>query len=507
MSTDRLLDVTEEQERIRRLERRVQRETSARKEAEQLLEQKSLELFSANRKLAGLNATLEQRVEERTQELDRERHRAQEQALHDPLTGLANRFMVRKRLQEAAVCLAGSVTALYLDLDGFKTVNDTLGHPVGDELLCAVAGRLKHNVRESDLVSRVGGDEFVVLRFDNTQPPPATDLPERLINAIRSPFVIGPHQIFIGTSIGVTSSRTLGIDADLLLRDADIALYAAKADGRGTWRDFQPEMNVQLLARRRLEADLRLAVAEQQFELAYQPLLQVGNGELTGFEALLRWHHPERGIIPPSEFIPLAEETALIKPLGAWVLEKACRDAATWPAPLKIAINLSPVQFVKNSLVDQVKYALNESGLPAERLELEITESVLLQNSADTLETLKQLRDLGACLSMDDFGTGYSSLSYLRRFPFDKIKIDQSFVRTLADDNGSLEIIRAVVGLGRALNMRVLAEGVETSEQFAALQVEGCHEVQGYLISKPTPLAETWAMIAKYSNGERLQSR
>jgi diguanylate cyclase (GGDEF)-like protein len=489
-------------DQIQRLERRLARETSARKEAERLLEQKSLELFALNRNLAHLNANLEQHVEERTLELDRERHRAQEQAYRDPLTGLANRLMFRKHLLQAA-CSAGAdsnIAALYLDLDGFKAVNDTLGHPIGDELLCAVSARLRDCVRESDLVARIGGDEFVVVQMEALQPNAGTDLSERLIHAIQAPFSIQSHQILIGTSIGIATAPTAMAEADSLLRDADIALYVAKAEGRGIWRLFKPEMNQQKQARRQLEIALRCAVAEKQFEVFYQPLLQAGTGDLVGFEALLRWSHPERGSVSPAEFIPLAEETSLIKPLGAWVLEKACCDAARWPSPLKVAINLSPAQFVNGRLVEEVKHALEVSGLAATRLELEITESLLLQNSEETLRLLNQLRDLGVHISMDDFGTGYSSLSYLRSFPFDKIKIDQAFVRTLKDGRGSLEIIRAIVGLGRALNMKILAEGVETVEQFAALQAEGCDEVQGYLFSKPVPLNEAWRTIADDQN-------
>jgi diguanylate cyclase (GGDEF)-like protein len=484
--------------RIERLERRLARQTNARKEAERLLEQKSLELFALNRNLVQLNAHLEQRVEERTQELERERHRAEEQAHRDPLTNLPNRLMFRKYMRQA-LCRADAdsrVALLYLDLDGFKVVNDTLGHPVGDDLLRAVAARLRHCVRETDLVARIGGDEFIVVQMDAPQPDTGIELSERLIRTMQAPFAIQSHQILIGTSIGIAVAAAAAAEADSLLRDADIALYVAKAEGRGSWRAFRPEMDQQMQARRRLEAELRCAVAEKQFEVFYQPLLQAGTGNLAGFEALLRWNHPERGSVSPTEFIPLAEETALIKPLGAWVLEKACRDAAQWPVLLKIAINLSPAQFVKGKLVDEVKHALEISGLAAARLELEITESVLLQNSDETLQLLNQLRALGVQISMDDFGTGYSSLSYLRRFLFDKIKIDQSFVRTLSEGKGSLEIIRAVVGLGRALSMKVLAEGVETSEQLAALQAEGCDEVQGFLFSRPVPLHETWRAIA-----------
>ncbi|MFC3125519.1 putative bifunctional diguanylate cyclase/phosphodiesterase [Pseudoroseomonas globiformis] len=498
MSTDGISANTAALDRILRLERRLARETNARKEAERLLEQKSLELFALNRNLIQLNACLEQRVEERTQDLEKERRRAEEQALRDPLTGLSNRLMFRRHMRQAACCAGAehSVALLYLDLDGFKTVNDTLGHPIGDELLRAVAARLQGSVRENDLIARIGGDEFVIVQLGVPQPATAIALAERLIRAIQTPFSIQSHQILIGTSIGMAGSTAAAADADSLLRDADIALYVAKAEGRGTWRAFKPEMDQQMQARRRLEIELHTALAERQFEVFYQPLMQVTTGDLAGFEALLRWNHPERGSVSPAEFIPLAEETRLIKPLGAWVLERACRDAAKWPAHLKIAINLSPVQFVKGNLVEEVEHALSTSGLAPDRLELEITESVMLQNSDETLQVLNQLRAIGVQISMDDFGTGYSSLSYLRKFPFDKIKIDQTFVRSLGDGKGSLEIVRAVVGLGRALSMKVLAEGVETADQLAALRAEGCDEVQGYLFSKPAPLAEAWRTIA-----------
>jgi diguanylate cyclase (GGDEF)-like protein len=486
-------------DRIRRLERRVARESNARKEAERLLEQKSLELFALNRNLTRLNAELEQRVQQRTLELERERHQAQEQAYSDPLTGLANRLMLNDYLQRNVCCLPSDshITALHLDLDGFKAVNDTLGHLVGDEVLRVVSARLRQCVRKSDVVARVGGDEFVILQVHGLQADVVISLAERLIRSIQAPLSIRSHQIVIDASIGIATASTAATEVDSLLRDADIALHIAKAEGRGTWRAFRPEMNQQIQARRRLEVELRCAVAEKQFEVFYQPLQQVGTGDLVGFEALLRWNHPERGRVSPAEFMPLLEETALIKPLGVWVLEKACHDAAKWPSHLKIAINLSPVQFVKGTLAEDVRRALDISGLPAERLELEITESVMLENSDETLNLLNRIRAFGVQISMDDFGTGYSSLSYLRRFPFDKIKIDQFFVRTLKDGKGSLEIIRAVVGLGRALNMKILAEGVETLEQLAILRAEGCDEVQGYLFSKPVPIKKVWSIITK----------
>ncbi|RKK03597.1 EAL domain-containing protein [Pseudoroseomonas wenyumeiae] len=503
MSLDAGLSPTALLDRVRRLERRLLRQNSAREQAERLLEQKSLELYEVNRSLIQLNASLEQRVEERTRELERERQRAEEQAHRDSLTGLPNRLMFRKHMRHAlSQAAAGSrVGVLYLDLDGFKHVNDTLGHPVGDDLLRAVARRLLRDTRQADLVARLGGDEFALVQMNLPQPEAGGALAEWLIRAIQEPFTIGPHQILVGTSIGFATADAAGADADALLRDADIALYAAKAAGRGTWRAFRPDMDARMQARRQLETDLRCAMAARQFEVFYQPLLQAGSGELAGFEALLRWNHPERGRVPPAEFIPLAGEIGLIRPLGAWVLRKACQDAAQWPVPLKIAVNLSPVQFTRGQLVAEVEEALATSRLAPDRLELEITESLLLRNSDATLEILHRLRALGVQISMDDFGTGYSSLSYLHRFPFDKIKIDQSFIRTLAEGKGSLEIIRAVVGLGRALSMKVLAEGVETPEQLATLRAEGCDEVQGYLFSQPASLQETWRTIAL--NGSR----
>jgi diguanylate cyclase (GGDEF)-like protein len=487
------------QGQLARLERRLSRENRARQEAEQLLEQKSLELYTLNRNLAQLNASLEQRVEDRTQELERERERALQQAHQDALTGLPNRLMFQVHMRQALTAAAPSgMAVLYLDLDGFKAVNDTLGHPVGDALLRAVAGRLQNCARQTDLVARLGGDEFAIVQLNAPQPAAAAHLSERLLLSLRAPFLVQGHQIVIGTSIGVALAEPPAATADGLLRNADIALYNAKAAGRGAWRLFHPDMDLEMQARRRLETDLRCALADGQFELYYQPLVDATSQGLTGFEALLRWNHPTRGKVPPAEFIPLAEEIGLIRPIGAWVLERACADAANWPSPLKVAVNLSPVQFRNGRLVQDVEHALAMAGLPSRRLELEVTESVLLQQNEATLGILHGLRALGTRISMDDFGTGYSSLSYLHRFPFDKIKIDQSFVRNLAQEKGSLEIIRAVVGLGRALNMEVLAEGVETPEQLSMLQAEGCDELQGYLFSRPMSLPEARLAIARY---------
>jgi diguanylate cyclase (GGDEF)-like protein len=434
-----------------------------------------------------------------------ERRRSQERmshmARHDTLTGLPNRMLFREHMEGALARLrrGGSLAVHCLDLDGFKGVNDALGHPAGDELLRLVAHRLRECTREVDLVVRLGGDEFAVVQEGAAQPTAATALAERMVEVLRAPFDLQGQQVVIGTSIGIVLANDVGPSADELLRNADIALYRAKANGRGTWQFFEAGMEEAIQRRRLLESDLRRALAEEQFELFYQPLIEASSQELTGFEALLRWHHPERGMVSPGDFIPLAEEIGLIRPMGAWVIRKACADAARWPEHLKVAVNLSPVQFAKGDLVQEVEEALVASSLAPQRLELEITETVLMQDSDVTLGLLHRLRALGVHIAMDDFGTGYSSLSYLRSFPFDKIKVDQSFVRNLGRERGSVEIIRAVVGLGKALGMSVLAEGVETTEQFSILRDEGCDELQGYLFSRPRPVGEVPAIIASYS--------
>ncbi|MFC7739382.1 putative bifunctional diguanylate cyclase/phosphodiesterase [Roseomonas sp. GCM10028921] len=434
-------------------------------------------------------------------ERKRSGERLSHMARHDALTGLPNRVLFREHMERVLprVRHGAHLAVLCLDLDGFKGVNDTLGHPAGDELLRAVARRLRDSTRETDLVVRLGGDEFAIVQVDAEQPHSATVLAERLVDVLRAPFDLQGQWAEIGTSIGVVLADEARTTADELLRNADIALYRAKAAGRGTWRLFEPGMDTEIQQRRQSELDLRRAVAEEQFDVHYQPLIDARTGMLTGFEALLRWRHPERGMVSPAEFIPLAEEIGLIRAMGAWVLRRACADAAGWPEHVKIAVNLSPVQFINGHLVQEVEQALTSAGLSASRLELEITESVLLQDNDATLGMLHRLHDLGVRVSMDDFGTGYSSLSYLRRFPFDKIKIDQSFVRNLGGEKGSIEIVRAVVGLGKALDMNVLAEGVETVEQRGILRAEGCDELQGYLFSKPRPVQDVPAIIAAHS--------
>jgi diguanylate cyclase (GGDEF)-like protein len=388
------------------------------------------------------------------------------------------------------------LAVLCLDLDRFKSVNDTLGHPIGDRLLIAAADRLRQCVRDNDIVARLGGDEFAIVQTGSAEPTDATTLAARLIETISTPYELDGHQVVVGLSIGIAVAPNDGLDPDQLLKNADIALYRAKADGRGTYRFFEPEMDARMQARRTLELDLRKASANGEFELFYQPQVDVQTRRINGFEALLRWHHPQRGMVTPSDFIGLAEDTGLIVPLGAWVLQQACTEAATWPRDIKVAVNLSPVQFKSKNLLPVIVSALAKSGLSPGRLELEITESVLLQDSDATLTMLHQMRDLGLKISMDDFGTGYSSLSYLRKFPFDKIKIDQSFIREMSG-NDSLAIVRAVTAMGTSLGIVTTAEGVETFEQFEQLKLEGCNEVQGYLFSPPRPASEVKELLSR----------
>ena len=413
-------------------------------------------------------------------------------ARHDALTDLPNRLLFRERLAEtlAGVSRGSKLAVLFLDLDRFKGVNDTLGHPMGDELLKMVAARLRHCVRDIDTVARVGGDEFAIIQTGIEEPLDTATLARRIGEAVRAPYDLAGHTVVVDTSIGIAMSPNDGTEPDGLLKAADMALYGAKADGRGTYRFFEAAMDMRMKARRELEIALRRALAAGQFELNYQPLVNVDNKRNTGCEALLRWNHPERGMISPAEFIPVAEEIGLIVPLGEWVLRKACLDAASWPDDIKVAVNLSPIQVTNQNLVPIVVSALAAAGLPARRLEVEITESVLMHNTETNTATLHRLHELGVHISMDDFGTGYSSLSYLRKFPFDKIKIDRSFISGLPDDNESIAIVRAVAGLAANLNMTATAEGVETAEQLETIRALGCVEMQGYLFSRPVPLSE-----------------
>jgi diguanylate cyclase (GGDEF)-like protein/PAS domain S-box-containing protein len=419
-------------------------------------------------------------------------------AHHDALTDLPNRSRLYQQLRQTLSRLKrGEQVAVFaLDLDRFKDVNDGYGHPVGDLLLQAVAGRLRQCIRDADVVARLGGDEFAIMQIGTSQPTDATALASRLIEVVGALYELAGDQVAVELSIGIALAPSDGLDPEQLLKNADMALYRAKSDGHGLCRFFEPEMDARMQARRRLEIDLRKAIANSEFELFYQPLVDMQTEHVTGFEALIRWHHPERGMVPPFQFISVAEETGLIVPIGDWVLRQACAEAATWPSDVKIAVNLSPIQFKNKGLLLSVMSALAASGLSAKRLELEITESALLSDGDATLAILDELRGLGVRISMDDFGTGYSSLSYLRKFPFDKIKIDQSFIFDMSEHNDSLAIVRAVIAMGSGLGIATTAEGVETAEQFKQLKLEGCTEVQGYLFSPPRPAAEVKNLLA-----------
>ncbi|HEX2940072.1 MAG TPA: EAL domain-containing protein [Rhodopila sp.] len=434
-----------------------------------------------------------------------ERRRVEERmahlARHDPLTGLPNRLLFTEQMQASLGRARHNdrVALLYLDLDRFKSVNDILGHATGDALLIAVADRIRQCIRDVDLAARLGGDEFVIIQEKANQLADTAALAGRIVQALNRPFDLAGQEVAIGVSIGIAVSNAgTNERSDALLQRADLALYRAKQDGRGTFRFFEQEMDETMLRRRALERDLRRALAEKHLHVFYQPLVQAQG--VAGFEALLRWQHPERGLVSPVQFIPIAEECGLIGSIGAWVLEQACIDAAGWPGHLKVAVNLSPAQFHGRSLVDDVDRALTMSGLPPSRLELEITESILMQDGEAVLETLHALRNRGIRIAMDDFGTGYSSLSYLRRFPFDKIKIDQSFVSGIVEREECRSIVRAVIGLGRSLHIAVNAEGVETEHQLQALRSEGCQEIQGYLFSKPQPASEVSGLIERLGN-------
>ena len=413
-------------------------------------------------------------------------------ATHDALTGLPNRALFYDRVeQELAWCRRdGSMLAiLYLDLDRFKEVNDTLGHAAGDRLLVGAAGRLRTCIREADTLARLGGDEFAIIQAGVRQIADIEMLAQRLIDAMDQAFDLAGNQVNVGVSIGIALRRATElsvskVDPGILLQEADTALYRSKEEGRGVYRFFATEMNKRLLERRALESDLVAALEQGQFRLHYQPQFDLVERHLVGAEALLRWRHPVRGEVRPDAFIPLAEECGLIVRIGEWVLREACRQAAQWPSLGRMAVNISPVQFRRAGFVDQVKDALTRAGLNARRLELEITEGVLLHETEETLATLHSLHALGVTIAMDDFGTGYSSLGYLQKFPFDKIKIDRSFVHALQSDSHAAEIVRAVLRMSHAMGIRVNAEGVEKESQASILMEEGCEEVQGFLFSR-----------------------
>ena len=459
----------------------------SRRQAELKLADRTSRLFEANERLK-IEIAERQESEARSQYL----------AFHDSLTGLGNRLLFKEQLENALNDSAGSpqpLAVLFIDLDGFKAVNDTVGHSIGDKLLKSVAERLRNALHPTDRIARLGGDEFAILQTSVAQPASACLLANTIIDIISSPCNIDGNDITVGASVGIAVAQPAEADSETLLKSADLAMYSAKADGRGTYRMFDPQMDSIVQARRTLERDMRKGLMQNEFRLHYQPLVNLQTRKVTAFEALMRWQHADRGMISPGEFIPVAEEMGLIIQLGEWALRQACMDAMQWPDDISVSVNLSPLQFVKGNLITTVISALASSGLPAERLELEITESVLLEKSDRNLDSLNQLRALGVRLSMDDFGTGYSSIGYLRSFRFDKIKIDQSFIRDLITDDSCLAIVRAIIGLGISFGITTTAEGVETDEQLRRLNLEGCIEVQGYLFSKPIPPSQIQTLL------------
>jgi diguanylate cyclase (GGDEF)-like protein len=413
-------------------------------------------------------------------------------AHHDALTNLPNRVLFREHLEQllARIQSGEQLAVLYLDIDEFKSINDSLGHMVGDELLKTIAAALGSCIKDRGFVARLGGDEFAIVQSAINSPEEVTELVTRIYEAIRRPYECLGHQLVADASIGIALAPQHGTDLDQILKNADLAMYGAKAAGRRTYRFFEADMDTRAKARRALELDMREAIIDGGFELHYQPVVGLQDNTITGCEALLRWRHPKLGMISPADFIPVAEETGLINQLGEWVLFTACTEAATWPDGLKVAINVSPIQFKSNGLALRVVEALGKSGLAPNRLELEITEAVLIRDDDAALAILHQLRAIGVRIALDDFGTGYSPLSYLQRFPFDKIKIDRCFVSDIAEPGVSSCIVQAVVNIAAARDMTTTAEGIETEQQRELLRALGCTEMQGYLFSAAKPAAE-----------------
>ena len=480
-------------------------------------------LAAANLELSHLNHDLERRVAERTNELRAINEKLQREiaqreqsdartlymAYHDALTGLGNRVMFRESAQralEVARVTKATFAVFFIDLDGFKAVNDTLGHSVGDGLLKALAARFRDNLPDSVQIARLGGDEFGVLMSPCGNVETAVGLANQLIDTVAAPITVDNHPLNVAASVGIAVSRGEDDSIDDILKSADLAMYRAKEDGRGTvgpgtYRIFDPAMDEAAQSMLKLKSDLRRALGNNEFELHYQPIVSVESSQIKSFEALVRWRHPKLGLLSPNVFLPIAESTGLIVQIGDWVLREACREAKHWPEEIKVAVNLSPVQFSRGAIVATTVSALAEAELAPNRLELEITESVLLDKTDRNIKILESLRALGVRISMDDFGTGYSSLSYLRNFPFDKIKIDQSFVRSLAQDGRSMTIVTAIAGLGQSFGITTVAEGVENLDQIECLTMKGCSELQGRYYSMPVPASEIPLLIARITAG------
>jgi diguanylate cyclase (GGDEF)-like protein len=432
---------------------------------------------------------LTQSLRDTTDELKRNATKLDHMARHDALTGLPNRVMLRETVASGLQRSrrGQGIGVLYLDLDRFKAVNDTLGHPVGDRLLCEVAGRLREGVREVDTIARLGGDEFAIAQFAADQGPDAETLARRLIETVSQPYDIDGHRVVVGVSIGITMSDRDDVDVDQLLRRADMALYAAKRQGRGTWRRFEPGMEHDAHARRGLEMDLRQALETDGLEVYYQPQVSLSSGQVCGFEALLRWHHPHRGLVNPGDFMRCAEETGLIVPIGERVIRDALLQTAQWPKGVRLAVNMSPFQMARDDLVDTIEAALIASGQTGDRLEMEVTEGTILNHLGHAHNALVRLRALGVSVAMDNFGTGAASLSHLRSFPFDRLKIDQSFVAAMTETQQGSAIVRGILQLAASLGIATIAEGVETQEQLDQLARHGCLEAQGFLFGAAQP--------------------
>jgi diguanylate cyclase (GGDEF)-like protein len=464
--------------------------------------------------LSVIDARMATRTAKMAASLKRANDELQQLALQDPLTKLPNRRLLEDRINQAiahAERAKANTAILFVDLDRFKVVNDSLGHFIGDELLRAVAHRLQRLVRAEDTITRLGGDEFVILMRQVGGTTDALELAQRALLALREPFRVHEHELMMTPSIGVSVFPAHGDTAQLLITRADAAMYNAKQAGRNTYRVFESHMSTFFPERLMLENDLRRAIARREFELHYQPKVDVKSGNLVGMEALVRWRHATRGLVAPADFIPLAEDTGAIVEIGQWVIEEACRQNASWQrqgAPkLRVAVNISGVQFRQRTLLDTIAQALATSGLDPECLEIEITESVIMQNPSDAIVLLEKLSEMGVHVAIDDFGTGYSSLSYLKRFPLDKLKIDRTFIRDIPEDVEDAAITRAIIGLAHNLRLKVVAEGVETQDQLAFLDALGCDEYQGYYKSKPVPATDFESLILSKADGEACQQQ